>query len=390
MAISEASPRRGPSLMMRVYPPGRSLKRGPMVSNSLATSVSSWICDPARRRACTESFLPRVMRRSICGRSSFAFGKVVTMRSLSMSDASWLRNMARRCPDVRPSLRWVIPCLITLYLSKSKGRRRAGPCSLLVHRSAARTAGHAGHAERQSERSENVFDLIERRAAKVLGRKHLTLGALNEIAERADVGVLEAVRGADRKVELLDRLGQHLGHARIDLGSGGLLDLLAAGLERTEDTEVIAEKLGREADRLLRRDGAVGPDFEHELVVVGGLADARAFHVIVHAAHRRMDRVDRNVAEREVGVGVTVGDLVAAAALQTRLEFERAFLGKRRDVCRRVEDLDVGVLFEVGGGDDTGALLLEVERLRTFAVELERNLFEVEDDVGHVLDHTLE
>ena len=57
---------------------------------------------------------------------------------------------------------------------------------------------------------------------------------------------------------------------------------------------------------------------------------------------------------------------------------------------RRVEDLDVGVLFEVGGGDDAGPLLLEVEGLGALAVQLERDLLEVEDDVRHVLDHALE
>ena len=55
-----------------------------------------------------------------------------------------------------------------------------------------------------------------------------------------------------------------------------------------------------------------------------------------------------------------------------------------------VEDLDVRILFEVGGRDDARPLLLEVEGLGTGAVELERDLLEVEDDVGHVLDHALE
>ena len=127
-----------------------------------------------------------------------------------------------------------------------------------------------------------------------------------------------------------------------------------------------------------------------ELVVVGHLADARAFDVIVHAADGRVDRVDRDVAERQIGVGVAVGDDVAAALLETGLQLERAFLRQRGDVRRRVEDLDVRVLFEVGGGDDAGALLLEVEGLGTAAVQLEGDLLEVEDDVGHVLDHALQ
>src|SRR5437868_8242147 len=81
--------------------------------------------------------------------------------------------------------------------------------SLVVHAGAA-AARNARHAERQAEARENVFDLIERFAAEVLRRKHLALGALNEITEGADVCVLEAVRGADGEVELFDRLREHL------------------------------------------------------------------------------------------------------------------------------------------------------------------------------------
>ena len=149
---------------------------------------------------------------------------------------------------------------------------------------------------------------------------------------------------------------------------------------------MIAEQVGGQADRFLRRDRAVGPDFENELVVVGHLADARPFHVIVHAADRRMNGVDGNVAQRQIAVRIAIGDLVAAAALETRLELERAFLRQRGQVRRRVEDLDVRVLLEVGRGDDARSLLLEVERLGPFTVQLEGDLFEVEDDVGHILD----
>src|SRR6185369_3098476 len=107
------------------------------------------------------------MSFSICGRSSFAFGSVVMMRSLSMSDASWLRKSALRCALVRPSLRLTIPCLISTYL-----------VSLVAHLAGAGRR-ELGHAERQAEAGEDVFDLVERLAAEVLGREHLALGALN-------------------------------------------------------------------------------------------------------------------------------------------------------------------------------------------------------------------
>src|SRR5712692_4143142 len=110
------------------------------------------------------SSLPRVTRRSICGRSSFAFGRVVMIRSLSMSEASWLRNSAARWPLVLPSFRYAIPCRIAIALRgrdpspSTRLRMTASPS--LAHLAAA--AGRdARHAERQAEAGENVLDLVE-------------------------------------------------------------------------------------------------------------------------------------------------------------------------------------------------------------------------------------
>jgi hypothetical protein len=57
---------------------------------------------------------------------------------------------------------------------------------------------------------------------------------------------------------------------------------------------------------------------------------------------------------------------------------------------RRIEDLDVRILFEVGSRDDARPLLLEVQSLRAAAVQLEGDLFEVENDIRHVFDDALE
>ena len=49
------------------------------------------------------------------------------------------------------------------------------------------------HPQAQAHRSQNVLDLVERLATKVLGLEHLALGLLHQVADRLDVGVLEAV-----------------------------------------------------------------------------------------------------------------------------------------------------------------------------------------------------
>ena len=49
------------------------------------------------------------------------------------------------------------------------------------------------HAERKAHASKNFFDFIERLAAEVLRREHLGFSLGDEFANRADVGVLEAI-----------------------------------------------------------------------------------------------------------------------------------------------------------------------------------------------------
>ncbi len=57
------------------------------------------------RRACRSPFLASVTSFSTKGRSSLAFGSVVTICSCLISEAAMLANMAVRWLDVRPSLR---------------------------------------------------------------------------------------------------------------------------------------------------------------------------------------------------------------------------------------------------------------------------------------------
>ena len=70
-----------------------------------ATSRRAWSGLPLpvarRRRRAWRS----VMMRSTNGRSSFAFGIVVSMRSCRSSAVAWFRSIAMRCSVTRPSLR---------------------------------------------------------------------------------------------------------------------------------------------------------------------------------------------------------------------------------------------------------------------------------------------
>ena len=150
---------------------------------------------------------------------------------------------------------------------------------------------------------------------------------------------------------------------------------------------MVFEQLGSQADRIGGKHGAVGPDFERELVVVGDLAKTGGFDDVVDAAHRRVDRIDGDEAQAQVGVEVLVGGDVAAAALEAHFHLQLAAFGDGGDVDVLVENLDVAIGFNHAGGDHAGLVGAQVQRLGAFARELERNLLEVQDDVGRVFDH---
>src|SRR5512136_2957444 len=118
-----------------------------------------------RRRAFkvrTGSGLPAIPRlaivitRSTKGRSSLAFGTVVSMCSWRSSSDDRLRSSAIRCSVTRPSLRlatrWRIDRLLRLLLV----------CGLVEP-----------HAEAQPHALQDLLDLVQRLAAEVLRLEHL-------------------------------------------------------------------------------------------------------------------------------------------------------------------------------------------------------------------------
>src|SRR5437899_1992000 len=145
----------------------------------------------ARRRLASDGCLPSVIIGSATRRSSFALGSVVRISSCRSSDTVMFRSIARRCAEVRLSLRRPWPWRISGPVLEAGGR----PVLEL-------------HAERQAARGEHFLDLVERLAAEVRRLQELGLGALDEIADVVDVLGLEAVRRAHGELEVVDRAQQ--------------------------------------------------------------------------------------------------------------------------------------------------------------------------------------
>src|SRR5438552_4744418 len=341
--------------------------RGPTSEKSLCTISCDRSSASACRRACRSPRRPSVIICSANGFTAFAFASVVRMRPCSISEHARFAYSALRCDASRPSFFPV----------------RAWRMALLEAPAVA--------AQRQAVLRERLLDLFDRLLAEVRDGGELVLGLHDEVADRLDADALEAVVRANAELELLDREVLHPAReTRVGADTvtrdGRLLaealDLVDVG----EDRELPDEDLGRLRERVLRVDGAVGGDVEHERVVIGALTDAGGLDRIRDAADRREDRVDRDDADRVLRPAVELRRVVAAAASDRQRQLQAAAIGEVRDLELRVEDLELRRRLDVAGGDDAGALLRDVHLdLGGVAVEARNEVLQVEDDVGDVL-----
>src|SRR5215203_2544420 len=301
--------------------------------------------------AARSSFLAVFMSRSTTPRSSLAFGAVVFMRPCWISCPAIVPSSALRCCASRPSLRPLLACLIALARQVVAVLEELG--ADLVH---------ALHPE--------VADVHE-----------FFLAHRRELADGVDALALEAVVGADRELQVLDRslVGDH-GPA-VTLALSAARPLVAVGEEAQDVYELPRGFL----QRLPRLDATVGKDLYGESVEVGAGAGSRLGDRVVHPLDRREQRVDRDDPD---GVGVALvllGAGVALAALDREAHVQVTTLGDARYVGLRVDHLNVGLQLYVGGRDLAGAVLSDLELYRLLPLELELQALHVEDDIDHVL-----
>src|SRR5262249_17970339 len=100
-----------------------------------------------------------------------------------------------------------------------------------------------------------------------------------------------------------------------------------------------------------------------------------------------MHRVDRNEPQAQVFIKDLVGGNISAPALQAHLHVQLAAFGNRGDINVLIQDFDIAISFNHAGGDNARLLGLEIDGFRTVSVQLERDLLQVEDNVGGILDY---
>src|SRR5712691_1984645 len=145
------------------------------------------------RRADSVFALALVMTLSTSRRASLALGVVVRMLSSRMMARTRLSRSALRWLELRLSLR---PVLAWRDMSSSLlhgGRLRGGRLGRPVVQL---------HSQRETHLGEDFLDLLQGLAAEVLRLEHLRFRLLHQVADGLDVGVLHAVGGAHRELQL--------------------------------------------------------------------------------------------------------------------------------------------------------------------------------------------
>src|ERR1700724_3493551 len=239
------------------------------------------------------------------------------------------------------------------------------------------------HAEVQAHLGQHFLDLVQRLAAEVRGAEHFRFRLLHEVADIDDVVVLQAVRRTHRQFQLVDLLEE--GRVESKIGDDLLRHFLARLFEIDEHVELILQDARGIGHRVIRRDHAVGLDRHGQFVVVEDLALAGVFDFVGHFADRGEQAVDRDQADRRVLRPVALGGDIALAGRDRELHAYFGTLVQRANLQVRIEHHDIADGLDVAGGDDARALLLHDHALGAFALHLDRDVLDVEHDVGDVL-----
>ncbi len=101
-----------------------------------------------------------------------------------------------------------------------------------------------------------------------------------------------------------------------------------------------------------------------------------------------MDRIDGNVTQRQVLIEVLIRADVAAAALQAHLDGELAAFAHGSHVDVAVQHFDIGIGLDLAAAHIAGLIHGQPDGFDSFAHNFERNLFQVQDDIGGVFHHT--
>ena len=108
---------------------------------------------------------------------------------------------------------------------------------------------------------------------------------------------------------------------------------------------------------------------------------------VIDLAHRRVYRVHRDVADGQVFVEIAVGGNVSASVLDAHFELQLPALIDRGDIDGLVKHGEIRVFLDHGAGDDARIFDVHENRLGLVVIELQRHLFQIQNDVRRVFHY---
>ena len=131
----------------------------------------------------------------------------------------------------------------------------------------------------------------------------------------------------------------------------------------------------------------VGGDFQNQAVIVGFLADARRFHVIVHLDNRREQGVHRDKTGRALYFRQVFGGDIpfAAGKFNFHLQAAARFQGGKLKVF--VNNANAVHFFNIGGGHHAGFVGVQRQVFAVFVVHFHAQFFQIEQNVNDVFPH---
>ena len=214
------------------------------------------------------------------------------------------------------------------------------------------------HTQGQSELLELALDFVQRFLSKITVFEHLLLALHSQFTNGCDVGIVQTVRGTDRKLDLIHTHVEQLAEAVLffaDLLVFALkLNLLLAHF--VEHVEVMLEDRSGMLDRILRGDTAIRGHFKDQTIVIGHLPNTGIFNRVFDVTDRAEKRIDRNHTDCLIFFLVVIADRETTAHLNLQLGVELLLAVQMTEHLLRVED---GVLVWRGAFDRTQSSLME-------------------------------
>ena len=155
---------------------------------------------------------------------------------------------------------------------------------------------------------------------------------------------------------------------------------------------MLVEYLGAKRNRFLSRNGAVGQNFQRELVIIRVAADTRILHGIIDVIHRRIDRVGKDRAKRNGNVlcrnGVNLlvlflGD-IPATVIEGKLHIEPNVLTNCGNVKFRIQNFNVRIRLDVSRSYNAGTGHVDDAHLRIIGVQFGSDALYVQYDLANV------